>query len=78
MIEKAEKMTNREEELVRYAIGFVTNQLDEGYWTLVDNENHSRVSPASLEKLIVGLEDEFIHDSQLPTIFDELDEMPVG
>jgi hypothetical protein len=78
MIEKAEKMTNREEELVRYAIGFVTNQLDDGYWTLVDNERHERVSPASLENLIVRLADEFIHDSQLPTIFDELDEMPVG
>lgn len=71
------KMTNREEKLVKYAIGFVTNQMIDGYWTIVDNENHNRVSPESLEELVVGLADEFIHDSQLPTIFDELDEMPV-
>ena len=73
------KMTTRERAIIKFTTQIVANAMDDSGWVIVDTEEQKRVSSGHLQSLVMEIAEGWIKDgdANFPTVFDEIQEMPM-
>lgn len=69
-------LSERDQALIDYALSFVCNCLDDDDWVLLSTSDRQRISSASLRDFVFDLTNEFMPETEIPSLWDAAAAIP--